>query len=268
MKKRISWLVGAGLILRGLYRKKTSSSKGKKVTVFVHGYLGNYQSFAPLLSRFEGQYKWGEKVGIYYVFPNNQLKYVPVKTSSSGQDLIQVVFPDNKGSFHDYANWLSLLMRDLKQKDPRASFNLVGHSMGGIACIKYLQDFSNRKTFPRVERVVTLGSPFAGISDEEYFQEQGLNRATLDLRSGSEAFKNLRKNRGSIRHQVKILNIGSIGDQVASPASVQALNQLVHGKNIVNYIIQREGVSHSGLHEDEEVDQLISAFLGLGQEIS
>ncbi|HLS52507.1 MAG TPA: alpha/beta hydrolase [Tissierellaceae bacterium] len=264
MKKRISWLVGAGLLLRGLYRKKTSSSKGKKVTVFVHGYLGNYQSFAPLLSRFEGQYKWGEKVGIYYVFPNNQLKYVPVKTSSSGQDLIQVVFPDNKGSFHDYANWLSLLMRDLKQKDPRASFNLVGHSMGGIACIKYLQDFSNRKSFPRVEKVVTLGSPFAGISDDEYFKQHGLNRATLDLRSGSEAFKSLRQNREKIPYHTDILNIGSLGDQVASPASVQALNQLVHVKNIENYIIQRQGVSHSGLHEDEEVDQLISAFLGLG----
>src|SRR5690625_3712361 len=182
-------LVSSPLILKWLYRKKSSPSKEKNVTVFVHEYLGIYQSFAPLLSRVEGQYKWGEKVGIYYVFPNNQLRYVPVKTSSSGQDLIQVVLTDNKGSFHDYANWLSLLMRDLKQKDPRASFNLVGHSMGGIACIKYLQDFSNRKSFPRVEKVVTLGSPFAGISDDEYFKQHGLNRATLDLRSGSEAFK-------------------------------------------------------------------------------
>lgn len=232
------------------------------IVVFVHGYRGSYNSFNQLLKRFEFRYHWGKRSDIYYVQKDGSVNWF--KSNVKGRKLIQIIFEDNKASFSKYTLWLKNVLTDINHTHKNKEINIVSHSMGGIATIKYLQKFSENRYYPKIKKVVTLGSPFNGIIDPKYFEIHGLDRATKDLKAGSVALQKMLKERIELSEYTEILNIGSVGDEFVTPESVLYLTELIIPKcnnQVKHYIIKRNDLSHSGLHEDEEVDQLIQMFI-------
>lgn len=230
------------------------------VTVFVHGYKGTYNTFGPLIRRFEKKYRWGKKAAIYYISSSSEIHVKDLKNIKHENTFIQVIFENNRASFEDYTTWLSLVIEDLNNKYQHVTFNLVGHSMGGITAIKYLEDYQNSRKFPRIEKLILLGSPFDGVYSKEYFEIHKAPAAT-DLKHNSTALQLLRNNSYKIPKSIDVLSIGSTGDVIAEPKSVNTISEIVDNRQLKKIMIDRKEIGHSELHEDEDVDHMIYSFL-------
>lgn len=243
-----------------LYANNKSQRISGTPTVFVHGYKGTYNSFANMLKRLEYNQKLGEKILTYHVFENGEIQIADADLKIEEPAYIQVVFENSRANFEDSAKWLSFVLNDLKTNYHVDRANLVGHSMGGIVSFKYIQEYQNEKEFPIIEKLVTLGSPFDGIYNEEYFR-YNQDAAAVDLKPDSPALNILRKNKQSFPENIKVLVIGSTGDLIARPESVKAITSMMSTNTIKKMIIENKELGHSALHENENIDLLIYDFL-------
>lgn len=253
-------LVGCIIIVPRLFGMIGSKSLSGTPTVFVHGYKGTFNSFANMLKRFEDDHKWGEKVLVYRVSKKGKINVTRSGDMDAEQTYVQVVFEDNRASFEDTSGWLSQVLAHLKKEYNVESVNLVGHSMGGVVALKYIEDYQDEKKYPQNKKLITLGSPFDGIYSEEYFR---LHRdaAAMDLMPESAALDLLRSNKDVFPENIKVLNIGSTGDLIAVPKSVKSLSDIVPREKIKEMIIESEKLGHSALHENEQIDKLVHEFL-------
>lgn len=266
-KKRIMTLItitlmiiGSVLIFMRLPHIANSERLSGTPTVFVHGYKGTYNSFGNMLNRFEEEYGWGEKVLVYRVTKKGKLRVSQTGNEDADPAYIQVVFEDNRASFEDSAHWLSLVLAHLKKNHHVKSVNLVGHSMGGIVSLKYIEEYQDEMTYPQIAKFVTLGSPFDGIYSEEYFRIHR-DAAAIDLIPESPALSMLKTNREAFPDHIDVLSIGSTGDLIAMPESVQALRDIVSGQRLKEIMINNETLGHSALHENGNIDEIVHDFL-------
>lgn len=226
-------------------------------TVFVHGYKGTINSFGSMLSRFENDYHWGNNALIYHVSEKGKIHVDDLNNNDGDPTFVQVVFENNRASIEDNARGLFAVLADMKNNYYIDKVNLVGHSMGGLVSAKYLQSYQD-DVHPKVEKLITIGSPFGGIYAKEYF-EINWDAAATDLKPDSAALRAIYEN--NFPGNVDVLSIGSTGDMVAVPESVQTLRTIVSSDQLKEIIIENEALGHSGLHESEAVDQLIHSFL-------
>ncbi|MCM3740493.1 alpha/beta fold hydrolase [Oceanobacillus luteolus] len=226
-------------------------------TVFVHGYKGTVNSFGNMLQRFENEYKYGVVGMTYFVNADGSLHTQHLARSNGKPLFIQVVFENNRTSFAETTNYLANVLHNLKSTYQIDTVNLVGHSMGGIVSLKYIMEYDG-KAYPRVEKLVTIGSPFAGIFDPNYFITH-TDRGAEDLKMDSLALRMLHTS--TFPEHVKVLSIGSTGDAVAVPESVAQLRKIVPSSQLKEVMLEDETLGHSALHEHAGVDQLIYRFL-------
>ncbi|MED1420840.1 alpha/beta fold hydrolase [Bacillus smithii] len=229
-------------------------------TIFVHGYKGTYNSFNGMLNRFEYNYHWGHRVLICKVAKNGHVFVNGHIPNDSHRMFIQVVFENNRASFQDTSHWLSEVMLLLKERYGIENVNIVGHSMGGIISTKFLLDHGNQLRYPKVEKLVTIGSPFLGIDQSSYFKVNS-GPAALDLKPGSKALQDLWRKSNHFPPDVKVLAIAGKGDQVVNISSALSIRRMVPRHNYQDKIVQNVQVTHSGLHESTEVDHFIGTFL-------
>lgn len=240
--------------------KRASSQRGiAPVTVFVHGYKGTANSFGGMLDRFERR-DWGSKALVYYVSKNGNMQVYNVNQGKKKPKFVQVVFENNRANFDDSATWLSKVMNHLKERYHIDSVNLVGHSMGGLVSLKYTEEYQDKTQYPAIGKLVTIGSPFDGIYSQKYFQ---FNRdaAATDLKPDSPVLQLLKANGQAFPEDVAVLNIGSTGDLVAVPESVQTLRTIIPAHQITEKMIENGSLGHSDLHENDQVDKMIHSFL-------
>lgn len=252
--------IGGWSLFPRAYGTLTSNHFSDTPTVFVHGYKGTYNSFANMLQRFEEDKEWGEKVLVYRVSKKGGVHVTHSGSMDASQPYIQIVFEDNRASFEDTASWLAQALAHLKKEYDVDSVNLVGHSMGGVVALKYIEDYQDEKKYPKNNKLITLGSPFDGIYSKEYFFYHN-DPAAADLIPESAALNMLRSNKDVFPKDIDVLNIGSSGDLVAVPESVKSLKDIVLKEKIQEIIIDDEKLSHSALHENEQIDELVHGFI-------
>ncbi|WP_284140845.1 MULTISPECIES: alpha/beta fold hydrolase [unclassified Virgibacillus] len=244
--------------------KESRSAYSKKIpsvpTVFVHGYKGTHRSFNGMLQRFEKEYQWGVKTFVYQVSPEGRIKVANSSMKTNKPVYVQVIFEDNRASFENTSFWLASVLQHLKKEFQIPRINIVGHSMGGIIALKYLEDHAGADALPRTEKFVAIGSPFAGIYRSDYFNVHQ-DQAAVDLKRGSKALEMLSTRKNRIPKELQVLNIGSTGDDIAVTESVQSLQSLVSIEQYKEIIIEDKSLGHSALHESTQVDKLIHDFL-------
>ncbi|MFC2947862.1 alpha/beta hydrolase [Virgibacillus sediminis] len=226
-------------------------------TLFVHGYKGTANSFGYMLYRFEEEYKWGNKGMVYYVTSTGRIRDYHLSKGRGEPVFVQVIFQNNRASFEDTTHWLASVAAHMKENYHVEEINLVGHSMGGIVSLKFLQEYEGEK-YPSVDRFIAIGSPFDGIYSQEYFQIHH-DEAATDLKPGSLALELLRKS--DFSRNTEVLNIASTGDNVARPESVQSIRTIIPSEQYNETIIVDEELGHSALHENGQVDWMIHSFL-------
>ncbi|MBM7599798.1 putative alpha/beta hydrolase family protein [Virgibacillus halotolerans] len=262
-KQHIIAITSSCIILLGvltilyLPNKASSGFHTQQPTVFVHGYKGTANSFGFMLDRFEHEYHWGNKALVYYVAENGAIHVHNLNEGQGDPTFIQVIFENNRASLEDGAKWLAAVFDHMQQNYYIDKVNLVGHSMGGLVSVKYLESYQG-DVHPNVKKLITIGSPFDGIYAEEYFQINQ-DAAATDLKPNSAALKLLHE--GDFPKNIDVLSIGSTGDMIAVPESVQSLRTIVPDNQLQEVMINNEDLGHSGLHEDEAVDRLIHSFL-------
>jgi len=267
-KKFLMFLLIFGVIYLGyhlLYRTESAQSEKYEITstptLFIHGYKGNYSSFHHLLERFEHEYHWGKRALVCKVTKNGRVLITETGPLKTDQNLfIQVLFEDNRASFKDTATWLSKVMEILKDRYGIEKVNIVGHSMGGIISVKYLQDYGEKNQYPKVEKLITMGSPFAGIHDADYFKTNN-GAAAIDLKPESKALKALHTNQRKFPHNVQVWTIASIGDQLVNVDSALSIKKSIRTQSYREEILYEPQITHSRLHESKKVDQLIGRCL-------
>ncbi|MDY0406961.1 alpha/beta fold hydrolase [Virgibacillus sp. 179-BFC.A HS] len=240
----------------------TANTNGYKVppTVFVHGYKGTYNSFGNMLDRFENNYRWGDKMLVYYITPNGRLEVDHMGYAEEQPSFVQIVLDNNRASFKNSAYWVSLALHHMKTHYQIDQVYMVGHSMGGIVSLKYIEDYRNPKNFPMVKKFIAIGSPFDGIYDKRYF-EFHQDAATKDLKPSSKALTDLRKHKNTVPKDLEALSIASTGDHVARVNSVKSLGEIIPASNLEQKVITDENLGHSMLHEDKRVDFFVHDFL-------
>lgn len=241
-----------------------SETKIKYPTVFVHGYKGTVNSFGNLLDRFEYKYGWGNKAIVYRVSSSGHLNVRNLSKGKKESAFVQVIFENNRASIADTSEWLAKVLAHMKNVYGIDSVNLVGHSMGGLVSMKYVLSYQDSTKYPRVHKLVTIGSPFDGIYSKEYFQINH-DSATVDLKPGSGALKLMRLNKEAISDSLQVLSIGSTGDFVALPESVHAIRKIVNEDQLTEKMIENKSLGHSELHENATVDKMVYSFLASGK---
>src|SRR5699024_585064 len=142
--------------------------------------------------------------------------------------------------------------------------NLVGHSMGGLVSMNYIETYQDEEVYPTVDKLIAIGSPFAGIYSKGYFRIHH-DPAAENLKPDSDALKKLYENKDVIPEQLKVLSIGSTGDSVVVPQSVRAIQNIVRNNQLTYEMIHDNTLGHSELHEDARVDKMVYSFLNSGE---
>lgn len=236
-------------------------------TLFIHGYGGTAGSFNGMLSRFE-ENSWGKNELTLTVQPDGIISEIGEWKNESNNPMIQVLFADNKNNEWNQAEWIKDVLTYLKTVYQINEVNLVGHSMGGVSSFRYLVTYRNDKTLPIVNNFVAIGAPFNDFvsgNEEQLLNELNQNGPLVT----SERYSDFTTRIKQYPRMTKMLNIigdlqdGSEGDGTVSMRSGLSIGYLMQ-TNELNYreeIVTGSQASHSQLHENTQVDELVADFI-------
>ncbi|MCP3761539.1 alpha/beta hydrolase [Domibacillus sp. A3M-37] len=235
-----------------------SGNQYKDPVLFVHGFKGTARSFNMMIGRFEER-GWGERALTMNVTRTGRLLVREEPFSADRPAFIHLIFENNRASFDDTSRALAAVMQVLKKEYGVERVKIVSHSMGGIVSVKFLQELYNPDLHPMTDQLVTIGSPFDGVSGGRWFiQNQG--PAVYDLMHGSPALAKIAANHNRFPSGTNVLNIAGTGDQVTRLQSALSFKALVPEDQYRVEVLYDKNITHSGLHETAIVDEKIGAF--------
>ncbi|UPK52850.1 alpha/beta hydrolase (plasmid) [Bacillus sp. H8-1] len=256
----------------------------KVPVLYVHGFLGGEKTFNKMIKRFEEK-GWGTKTYKCIVSEQGKVGCKKEKEAIKGQyPIIQVIFKNNKASIGVQAAWLGDISQIIGEKYNVNQINIVAHSMGGLASTKYIIDHNvtGGVRYPLVRKLVTLGSPIMGANTADLTQalpsaiDYSSTPAANDMRRGSEALNELYNNRYAFEFSnTRVLSIaGNVSKNKKAPQKGESeLNDLLGDESVTvrsawylqNYTkkitLESFPVSHSKLHENEKIDNIVNKFL-------
>lgn len=281
-KNKLSKLVLVGfvcslaLVVYGTKKHKTATlskpkeqfektlTKSKRPNLFFHGYKGSLISFGTMIHRLNRN-ELGTRSVTLTVSPQGEIKE-DGNWSASDNPLIQVVFEDNTNQEWQQAEWIQQVLNYLRESYQTQEVNLIGHSMGGVSIMRYLANYGSQGSEVKINKVVTIGSPFNDFNeDERSYQEILAFGPTIS----APRFVEYDNNFGNIPEEITFLSIagdieGDNGSDGTVPvASVVALNYLFEKYDLSYQFekVQGKGAQHSALHENRKVDKLVAEFL-------
>lgn len=249
------------------YRQETNSNKKLIIpTVFVHGYKGTFNSFGHMINRLGYDYQDNNATMRILVLTTGKMKISgTILSKSQGSSAVQVLFQNNRASLAKQTEWLQKVMRYLRSTENVKKINVVGHSMGGLALLSYIENTPENRHYPKIEKFIAIASPFEGIEKADYFKLQK-DPAAHDLKKGSDALQSLVKHKNNIPKTIKLLAIaGKQGktdsDGLVTIKSVFFVKHIFPRINYEQRLVRGNDITHSGLHENLYVDRYVSQFL-------
>lgn len=244
-------------------------------TLFIHGYQGGPASFGGMIQRF-AQKDWVSNEMVLTISPDGTVSTEGVLSKKAVNPTIQVLFADNQNNEWNQAEWIRQALLYLK-KEGIEQVNLVGHSMGGVSGFRYLTTFGELSAagaealdaaLPKVAKFIAIGAPF-----NEFIDTSSRQTITDLVTNGpTEASPRYQELQGLLKqggHRLPIeLIAGQLSDEELSDGTVPttsalAINHLLaaNGYSVTEKIIKGSQAQHSQLHENQEVDEDIAAFL-------
>lgn len=275
IKKRFFLVMLAVVFVCGACKKEEPSpvvtldtvSKTTVPTLFLHGSGGGIGSLGSMLERFETQ-DIASKDLLLTVSEDGRISEQRNGKLSETNPTVQVIFEENNSDEWHQAEWLKAVLEHLRDEYGVDKVKLVGHSMGGIAAMRYLVTYGMDSHLPIIEKVVAIGSPYNNFIDT-------LGEQTLadELKNGPSETEPRYEDYVSLIHNVPektdFLFIGGqlseddLHDGIVALSSALALTYLLReqGLSVTTEVIQGSQAEHSAMHENPEVDQLIANFL-------
>ncbi|WP_377915569.1 alpha/beta hydrolase [Bacillus songklensis] len=239
-------------------------------TLVIHGFRGTERSMATMIERFESN-GWGSHVKTCVVKETGQIQCRNVRNAKQGSiPLIHVVFQNNTANLQQQGEWVSKVARKIGEEYETEKINIIGHSMGGLAALKYLTGYHS-PSYPTVEKLVTVGTPVAGLRMEDLVKQYPMAKkdvhtpAAIDLHIESDALNDLHQQlRRLNQYDTSIFSIaGNVqemgktrGDGSVTVESALYLRTFSEKVKTASF-----SASHFDLHESAGVDCAVYEFI-------
>lgn len=236
-------------------------------TLFFHGYGGGTTSFGSMLQRLARNQESKKELTLT-VLDDGSILAKGQLSQKKVNPTVQVIFQSNKSTQWNQSQWIAAVLSYLKTRYHIDTVNLVGHSMGAVSTVDYLERQKPDETQPQIKKVLLIAGPFNEFLDTLPFQSQ------VDLLTNGPAEQSVRyqqfvANANRIDQTIAVevisgqLNAHDLSDGTVPLSSSLAIVPLLRdqGIDVDSRIVQGEMAQHSQLHENKEVDELVSHFL-------
>lgn len=216
-------------------------------TIFVHGYHSNYHA-EETMAHYLVKHGASNSIIRAKVSKNGKVTFYGHQKKNAKNPIVEMDYQANfvpKKSFREnnYAGQMKAVIKADQQRYHTRSINLVGHSMGNMLTVQYLNDNYKNSSLPKVKNLVIL----AGGDKEPYRQ-------------------NITKN---LDHQLpshlRVLNVYSNYHNQGSDTVVKNSDSRYWKKTFGHAAKYQEvrltGLKHSQLHENDRVNRLLINFL-------
>lgn len=192
--------------------------------------------------------------------------------------IIEVNLEDNKLSlyrndytqgYHHGGGYVKNVVLALEKQHHYRQINLVGHSMGNLEIINYINDNVNNKRLPQVAHLVAIAGHYNGLVGQSNLQNTKLNPQTGEPAKMDPSYRELLGLRQDFPTNTAVLNIygdvgdGSHSDEDVPVNSAKSLKYLVgnRAKSYREVEIHGKAAQHSRLHNNNQVNHELIKFL-------
>lgn len=191
--------------------------------------------------------------------------------------IVEVNLQDNKltGFEKNYpqgykhgANYVKNVVLALERQHHYSSINLVGHSMGNLEIINYINDNSNDSSLPKINHLVAIAGHYNSLVRDKGADSK-LAAQTGKPQHETATYRPLLSLRQTFPTNTRVLNIygdkqdGSHSDGDVPVNSAKSLKYLVNdrAKSYREADIKGPNAQHSKLHNNAQVNRLLINFL-------
>ncbi len=238
-------LIGARWILQqSINNQELSETKvnyQSTPTLLIPGYLANRLTFDGMIGSL-AKFKLATRAAVIHISSSGNISIDQVANLKKDNPLIQVLFQNNRSESVQY-HQLAKLLKLLKQNYHIDSVDLVGHSLGGNVIFDYLTDQHLQKSeYPTTKKFVNISSTFPGDENQGKFLPRKLQ------------ILNISGNLWNLKTDGVIPLKGNLQlGKIVTPFVQSYKSKVITGGLFSAY--------HITLHENGEVDKIISQFL-------
>ena len=191
--------------------------------------------------------------------------------------IVEVNLADNKlrGYTSNYpagykhgATYVKNVVLTLERQHHYRAINLVGHSMGNLEIINYINDNNDDPNLPRVAHLVAIAGHYNGLIGQKT-AESPINQQTGEPQRKDATIKPLMTLRNTFPTNTRVLNIygdkkdGSHSDGDVPVNSAKTLKYIINGraKSYQEVEIKGANAQHSKLHNNSQVNRELINFL-------
>ena len=190
------------------------------------------------------------------------------KLKSHTKPIVMVGYRDNSNpNYRRDAFYAYQAIQAVKKRYQFKKMNLVGHSMGNMSSIFLINKYHNRKSLPKIAKIVDIAGHFNGIRGMSEVSDSPLkqNGYPSKLDPTYQMLLPIKK----IYPHAKVMNIfgdkqdGTHSDGPVAVNSAKSLRYLAepNASHYEEHEILGKKAQHSQLHENPEVDRLLVGFL-------
>lgn len=199
-------------------------------------------------------------------------------TAHAVNPIVEVNLEDNKlaayqnnytQGYHHGGGYVKNVVQALQRQHNYRQINLVGHSMGNLEIINYINDNINDQDLPKVAHLVAIAGHYNGLVGQRNTENTSINPTTGKPSKMDSSYRELLGLRQTFPKNTAVLNIygdvgdGSHSDEDVPVNSAKSLKYLVAGraKSYKEVEIKGKNAQHSKLHNNLQVNQLLIKFL-------
>ncbi|MBP2057106.1 putative alpha/beta hydrolase family protein [Lactobacillus colini] len=286
-KKHIGWITAIIFLLvltttacsqtQGTSNIKVSSN-GSTATLFFHGWgsSSKAEDFMAQGIKDSGATKTIIKANVdlnkKVTFDRNfssKTKNPVIEVNIEDNKLNHVRNSDNSTPYQAGSEYVKAAIQAVEKKTKSKNINLVGHSMGNLEIINYINLNVNKKNFPNIKHMIAIAGHYDGIigmNDRANQIKLNKNGKPNVMRPEYRQLLSLRK---TFPKNTRVLNIygdlqdGSHSDGDVANNSSRSLKYLINNraKSYQELKISGKNAQHSKLHHNVKVNDAIVRFL-------
>lgn len=245
-------------------------------TIFVHGW-GSSSHAEEKMANAARQAGVTKTIVVANVDKHGKVSFNKKLPAKAINPIVEVNLADNKlagyqdnytAGYHHGGTYVKNVVLALEKQHHYAAINLVGHSMGNLEIINYINDNTGNKKLPKINHLVAIAGHYNGLVGQTEAEKATLNQDGQPSWE-DDSYKQLLSLRQTFPRNTRVLNIygdlnnGTHSDKDVPVNSAKSLKYLVAGraKSYQELEIKGKMGQHSRLHNNNQVNQALIKFL-------